>query len=598
MVRSQAFVSSQRRLDCSLRWLGGLLVLTGCVFARPLSAQTDWMEDVGFDRLSQAAGSNLPGGIFPDGSGVPISLVEATSGGNYFPNINNSEFDDVTFLPSPLSNFSGHADDQAERFFGNTLSVAPGANTVTVYEAGNYLNNILQASNSDNTVKPDVQDFRVQNFSWVSNDTTLSTNTARELLRRFDFVIDRDNITALVGLNNNTASLPYLWSNSYNAIAVGRSDGIHSTGLTNFSYGPSSQNNGIGRSKPELVAPIGTTSGATAVISSVATFLHSANTVQGTDAANSEVIKAVLLAGASKNESEFSGWSQFDADNVWRPLDDTYGAGEVDLYNSYLITLGGQGVGGTSTVADSNPVGLNGWDYQTIEPNDAELRYDLVIPAGSTATELSVVLTWNAKIGSQVAEGETFSFASFQGNPIVANLNLEIVDANGVTVDLDLDPLGDVDYKEGLSNSEVDNVEHVYLKDLAAGRYTIKVSSEDIAGLSSADLASEFGLAWRTSTKFDTITADFDADGDVDGADFLTWQRNTSTLLNASRSDGDANGDGAVNSEDLDQLLLAFSGGTTALPSLTVPEPATWIAAIVGLLLLMSLQRRHVPYKL
>lgn len=46
-------------------------------------------------------------------------------------------------------------------------------------------------------------------------------------------------------------------------------------------------------------------------------------------------------------------------------------------------------------------------------------------------------------------------------------------------------------------------------------------------------------------------TADFDASGDVSGADFLQWQRGFGTASNATLADGDANGDGAVNNADL-----------------------------------------------
>jgi hypothetical protein len=45
-------------------------------------------------------------------------------------------------------------------------------------------------------------------------------------------------------------------------------------------------------------------------------------------------------------------------------------------------------------------------------------------------------------------------------------------------------------------------------------------------------------------------TADFDADADVDGADFLTWQRHVGAT-GAPHSHGDANGDGAITALDL-----------------------------------------------
>ncbi|NOZ39229.1 MAG: hypothetical protein GXP24_03275 [Planctomycetes bacterium] len=535
-----------------------------------------WRDDVGYTKLIGFLGASAP-----DGSGVPISLVEAPPLGStaYFPDVTHGFFGAATDPLGIAVNFidgsggknkgnSNHAFDQARRFFGNTTSAAPGANQVTIYEANDYLDNVLNMSGS-NTDAPDVQDFRVQNFSWIGtfatpndgtpNPTVSELNSDREALRRFDYVIDANNITAVVGLNNSLSPLPHLLGQSYNSIAVGRSDGVHSTGLTNL------VNYGTGRSKPDLVAPEASTSGATSITSSVATFLHSADTVLGTDAAKSQTMKAILMTGATKEG--LPTWSQIDGGGQWRPLDDIYGAGELNLYNSYLVTLGGQTVGNTST---PTPASSYGWDYQTVQPGAGnELLYDFVIPSGSSAAELSIVLTWNAKIESPF----------HTGNPIVADLNLELVDDNGATIDFDIND----NLVEGLSASDVDNVEHLYLTDLAAGTYTLKVSSDD--------LASEFGLAWRTSTLFDTASADFDEDGDTDGADFLAWQLGYGTLIDATRADGDADGDGDVDSDDLAFYYAANPSLASFISA--VPEPATWSLAIGGLLLLIALSRRQ-----
>ncbi|MCH2113830.1 MAG: S8 family peptidase [Pirellulales bacterium] len=515
-----------------------------------------WQDDIGYTQLQDFLGSNLP-----DGSGVPIALVEADTGGRYYPNTNDIEFGsssdplqaDVTFIDGSggqAAGISGHATSQAESFFGNATSVAPAANGVTVYEAEDYLNEILNLAATNSTV-PAPQEFRVQNFSWIK--TGWSENEDREALRRFDYAIDTNNITALVALSNASSPLPALLSHSYNSLAIGCADGAHSSGLTNVSR------YGVGRSKPDLVAPRGSTSSATSSTSSAATFLHSADFVQGTDAAQSETMKSILMAGATK--AEFPTWSQLDADGQWHPLDDTYGAGELNLYNSYLIAMGGQAVGNTTT---PTPAASHGWDYQTVQPGALnKLLYDFVVPTGSVAAELSIVLAWNAETSAPFHTGD----------PVVADLDLELVDSLGMPVDLDPED----SLVEGLSQSDVDNVEHLYVSNLPAGTYTLGVSSDD--------LARDFGLSWRTSTLFLAPSADFDADGDLDAVDFLTWQQGYGTLLGATLAMGDGDGDGDVDADDLAIFNAGFGSSPPPLAgfSIAAPEPASAVLAAAGL---------------
>ena len=67
-------------------------------------------------------------------------------------------------------------------------------------------------------------------------------------------------------------------------------------------------------------------------------------------------------------------------------------------------------------------------------------------------------------------------------------------------------------------------------------------------------------------------SADFDGDGDVDGSDFLTWQRGLSVSGGADPSQGDANNDGVVDGGDLQLWKDQFAQPTA--PMASVPEPA------------------------
>ncbi len=65
------------------------------------------------------------------------------------------------------------------------------------------------------------------------------------------------------------------------------------------------------------------------------------------------------------------------------------------------------------------------------------------------------------------------------------------------------------------------------------------------------------------------LVADFDSDGDTDGADFLSWQRGFGILApNATLADGDADSDGDVDGGDLAVWQGAF--GMESTPSLVI----------------------------
>jgi hypothetical protein len=80
-------------------------------------------------------------------------------------------------------------------------------------------------------------------------------------------------------------------------------------------------------------------------------------------------------------------------------------------------------------------------------------------------------------------------------------------------------------------------------------------------------------------------TADFDNDSDIDGADFLLWQRGLGITGTAIPGDGDANGDFNVNATDLAFWKAQFAGAAVGAVS-AVPEPtaAGLLVCAAGLL--------------
>lgn len=75
--------------------------------------------------------------------------------------------------------------------------------------------------------------------------------------------------------------------------------------------------------------------------------------------------------------------------------------------------------------------------------------------------------------------------------------------------------------------------------------------------------------------------ADFDGDGDVDGKDFLTWQKGFGT--GTTLAQGDANGDSVVNAADLAIWKAKFGLPPAVAAAGAVPEPAACCLAAMAL---------------
>ncbi len=88
-----------------------------------------------------------------------------------------------------------------------------------------------------------------------------------------------------------------------------------------------------------------------------------------------------------------------------------------------------------------------------------------------------------------------------------------------------------------------------------------------------------------------TPTADFDADGDVDGADFLAWQRGLGKSIDATRADGDADHDFDVDAADLAVWRSDYAAALAAVAS--VPEPSAAALAFLAGAALTALKLRR-----
>jgi hypothetical protein len=114
------------------------------------------------------------------------------------------------------------------------------------------------------------------------------------------------------------------------------------------------------------------------------------------------------------------------------------------------------------------------------------------------------------------------------------------------------------------------------------------------------------GLSWNTSQLYATgvlsvapaMEADFDEDGDVDGADLVEWKSGFG-MNGATHMQGDADGDQDVDGRDFLTWQSQF-GAVAAAFSIPAPEPSPKILCSFGAFALRGViretRRRHVTH--
>lgn len=472
----------------------------------------------------------------PTGASVEVGHVEASgSSGEYSPDVDNEEFVGKTFLfQSGTTSISNHATQVGKRVYGiGNTGMAPGVNLIYMYSAGGWAtSNYLHVGTGSNPSIPPGE-LALFNNSWIA--TFGSDATDNQALRRADWSIDSHDVIMLNGVANTEEHSP-LMAFGFNCISVGTESGNHVSDPVPSGFDLP------GREIPLIVASQNTTSNATGVVSAATSLLIETAKTHPNTAGNffarlSETTKAVLLTGAV----HFEGWtnnpetSGANRGRTTQPVDAIVGVGTVNIDRSHRVMTGGQHASST-TIAGLQTAPSAAWETTTLLSNQS--RY-VKIEVPSLAHEVSVVLTWHQKANADF------------GSYTIFNYDLELLKwQNGKLVPLTgKGGIGVFGSGNVVSESSVDNVEHLHIRNLLPGEYVLKIDRVD-----SSSGASVFSIGWLFPED-EGVLGDITGDGVIDVSDILALIGNWGPCK--SDCPADLNDDGVVGVSDI-LLLLSY----------------------------------------
>jgi hypothetical protein len=441
------------------------------------AAPADWKLDIGYTALQNELGANLP-----TGADVKVTQIEAASG---MPDTSNAEFAGKTFIQksSGLS-ISGHATSVGQYFYGQSSSLTPGITNIDCYGSGDWRSSFLGTGSN----APLISSSRIANHSYVGID--FGNVQIANTLARLDWVVNRDEYIQVVAMNNGGTNYPYMGS-SFNAIAVGLSNGGAAHGSYPLATTPTTPYASDSRTRPDLVAPAGATSWATPMVASAAALLvaegHQGGNTLSTDpsvkfttnrngdtiynAERSEVVKAALMAGADRTSPNLTNGYTVNTANG---LNNVYGAGQLNIYNSYRVIAAGEQNSQEDLPSGGGEIKSVGFDYDPAfgGANGSNKTGSYLFKATSSGA-LSASLVWNLAVTGPTANGfDTFA--------TLYNLGLYLYDTTSST---------ELAYAASL----VDNTENIWYTSLIANHsYLLEVAS-----LQAADFLWDYSLAWN-----------------------------------------------------------------------------------------------------
>ncbi|HEX5399354.1 MAG TPA: S8 family serine peptidase [Verrucomicrobiae bacterium] len=412
--------------------------------------------------------------VNPGSVGQPTNLFTYTSSSG-----------SATGFPNAVGAESGHANGVAGYFYGMSSGVATNVALVDNYEASYFAQQSgflgtysvkLPASNINDPVVN-------QSFIFCNADYShYPVGWEQTIDSQYDNYAAQYNTLFVSGAGNGgptNQSRIYPAATCYNGLGVAAFGGSSCTG-------PTLDN---GRAKPYITAPGSETSWSTPLVAGAAAVLMQAG-LRGdgggatNSAADIRTVKALLLNGAVKP----ADWTN----NPPSPLDPRYGAGVLNVFNSYEQLAGGEhdfidsttvSTGGAHPPAGATAtVGvLSGWDFDTNTSGSIPRPFDAINHYYFNVT--------NADSNATFTATATLVWERHQNQTGINNLALFLYNAANSNL-------------VAASTSVVDNVQQIFVPRLRQGRYDLQVWKAGGIGIVSA--AEPYALAWAfTSARLD-----------------------------------------------------------------------------------------------
>ncbi len=287
--------------------------------------------------------------------------------------------------------------------------------------------------------------------------------------------------------------------------------------------------------------------------------------------------------------------------------------------------------GGTVTSMNSDGTGVSNWwipgdlegitvadpnspfVYVGVEHPDSILEFNIDTGLVTRSFDLTPWLTGSSNRGLEAltflpdpldSEGGQF-YAGLQSNGKIYSFQLPILSSSTSTTVTPLSTITPVAGRNDISGLDYD-VENEVLYAIFDNFNALRAMQPDGTFLSEWELPKDDqeGIAittdnlfiaedsadieiWRYSPFPFLLAADFDNDNDVDSADIVKWESDYG--LNA---DSDANNDGDSAGADFLFWQRIFGIGTTLTATVVVPEPASWLLWLMGIMFAPSGAKR------